>query len=332
MKAGHRQRGFVLVLTMGVLVVLALAAGYFAERVASAVDLAQQSRQNTTALMDMSNTRAELLYRLATTSFTVQGLGSGAARIALDDRPYRGLGNTRWQMQDNRGLINLNAVEDDRLMRLLGLLGIPAEQRAQLVDTLRDYIDADDLHRLNGAEKDDYLARNLPPPPNHNLATPWQAQGIIGWRDAPQLWQNARLVNLTSTSVANGLNPNTAPAEVLETLPGISADIAQRIIAHRQALPIVNLLQLAEVTGMPTQPFEEIIAVLPSNSLRITQSAPGLPWALQYSVTLTPKSGKAPWQIDYSSRISHTEQPAAIAGALPDLPPRSMAPPEVSPL
>jgi len=330
MKQHQPQRGFVLVLTLLVLVMVALGAAYFAERVARSVELAQQSNQNTRAMINMASTRAELLYRVATTSVTEYGLGRGNAVMYLDNRAYRGLGDTLLRVQDDRGLLNLNAVEPERLQRLLGQLGIAADQRAHLIDTLRDYTDEGDLHRLNGAEKEDYLARGLPPPPNRNLTTPWEAQGIIGWRDAPQLWQNARLVELTSTSFATGVNPNTAPAEILATLPGVTADVAQRIIAQRQLQPIGNLRQLGDISGLPTPPFEEIIAILPSNAMRITQSAQGLAWSVQYHVTLTPRGDVTPWQVDYYSRVStpqHSTDPA-IATALP---PRSLAPPENPP-
>ena len=327
------QSGFVLVLTLWVLVVVALAAGYFAERVTRSVELAQQSNLNTLATIDMASTRAELLYRLATTSVTVYGLGKGTATISLDNRPYHGLGNTLWQIQDNRGLLNLNAVEDERLGRLLGILGIPGDQRAHLIDTLRDFTGDDHLHRLNGADKGAYLALNLPPPPNRNLLTPWEARAIIGWRDAPQLWENARLAQLTTTGVATGLNPNTATVEILATLPGFTDEIARRIIAQRQLLPFTDTRQLGNFTGIPIQPFEDIISFLPSNSLRITQSAHGLPWAIQYSIKLTPKSNQAPWQFDYYSRFS-AAQPGAgdVKSTILGLPPRSIALPESAPL
>lgn len=327
----RKQQGFVLVLTLWVLVIVAIAAGYFAERVTRSVELAQQSRQNTRAMIDMAGTRADILYRLSTTSLTEYGLGRGNAVIDLDNRPYRGLGNTFIRLQDNRGLLNLNFAEDDRLQRLLGLLGIPAGQRSHLIDTLHDFNDADGLHRLNGAEKEEYLALNLPPPPNRNLITPWEAQRIIGWRDAPQLWQTGRLVELTTTGISLGLNPNTAPAEVLATLPGVTEEIAQTIIARRKLSPILHAGQLAEITAIPAQHFEEMISVWPSNSIRITQSTRGLPWAIQHNIMLTPNGNDAPWRADYYSRISTSRRDETQTN-IPELPPRSTAPPEKSPL
>lgn len=326
----RKQQGFVLVLTLWVLVIVAIAAGYFAERVARSVELAQQSRQNTLAIIDMAGTRAEILYRFGTTSMTEYGLGRGNTVIELDSRSYRGLGNTLLRIQDNRGLLNLNLTDDDRLQRLLGLLGIPAEQRSHLIDTLRDFTDADNLHRLNGAEEKEYLALNLPPPANKNLITPWEARRIIGWRDAPQLWQTGRLVELTTTGSSFGLNPNTAPAEVLATLPGVTEEIAQIIIARRKLSPIIDARQLAEIASIPAQQIEDLIGVLPSNSIRITQSSRGLPWAIQYNIMLTPNSDDAPWRTDYYSRVNTVQRDEAQTN-IPELPPRSTAPPERAP-
>lgn len=326
----RKQHGFVLVLTLGILAIVAIAAGYFAERVARSIELAQQSRQNTRAVIDMAGTRADILYRIGTTSLTEYGLGRGNTVIELDNRAYHGLGNTLLRLQDNRGLLNLNLADDDRLQRLLGLLGIPAERRGPMIDTLRDYTDADKLHRLNGAEDEEYLAQNLPLPANRNLITPWEARRIIGWRDAPQLWQTGRLAELTTTSLSLGLNPNTAPAEVLETLPGVTEGIAQLIIARRKLSPITDVSQLAEITVMPAQQFEDVIGIMPSNSIRITQATPGLPWAVQYSIMLTPNGKDAPWRTDYYSRVS-TGRRDETQTNIPELPPRSTAPPEQPP-
>ena len=324
------EQGFVLVLTLWVIVIVAIAASYFAEKVASAVELAQKSRQNTQATIDMAATRAEILYRLATTSMTVDGLGRGNTLMALDNRPYRALGDTLVRVQDSRGLLNLNQTNDDRLLRFLGIMGIPAEQRRHLVDTLRDYIDTDKFEHLNGAEEPQYLARQLPPPTNNNLATPWEARRIIGWRDAPQLWQNSRFIDLTTTSTMPGLNPNTAPVEVLATLPGVTEELAKTLVNRRQQFPILHTGQLAAFAGIPEQLLDMQIIVIPGDNLRVTQTAPGVNWGLQYSVSLTPNGNRGPWRIDYFARVSHPA-PGNIV-PIPELPPRSTAAPDISPM
>lgn len=326
----NAERGFVLVLTLWVLVIVAIAAGYFAEKVASAVELAQKSRQNAQATIDMAATRAEILYRLATTSMTVEGLGRGNTLVALDNRPYHAVGDTLVRLQDNRGLLNLNQADDDRLLRFLGIMGIPAEQRRHLIDTLRDYVDTDKLEHVNGAEEPQYLARKLPPPTNNFLTTPWEARRIIGWRDAPSLWLSSRFIDITTTSTTSGLNPNTAPVEVLATLPGVTEELAQTLVSRRQQFPILHTGQLAAAAGIPERVLDMQIFVIPGDSLRITQQVPGLNWGLQYSVKLTPNGDHGPWRLDYFTRV--IQSAPADASAIPKLPPRSTAAPEVSPM
>ena len=326
-----QQGGFVLVLTLWVLVIVAIAAGYFNDRVSRAVELANQSRQNSQALIDMASTRAEILYRLSTTTLTEYGLGRGNTAIYLDDRAYRGEGNTVVRIQDTRGLLNLNLADDSRLNRFLGLLGIEPDQRSRMIDTLRDYTDADKLTRINGAEENDYRALNLPPPTNRDLVTPWQAKRIIGWRDAPQLWDNDRLVKLTATSQSMGINPNTAPAEVLGTLPGVTEEVVKALVAQRQIAPLVNEGQISALTGGPLNLSMGMgIIAIPSDTLRITQSIPGQSWALQFTVKLTPTNPKTPWRTDFYSKVS---APGAAQGTpeVSELPPRSIAPPDQIP-
>lgn len=315
----NNQHGFVLVLTLWVMVIVAIAAGYFAEHVARVIKLTQQSQLNTQTLIATTGTRADILYRLSTTSMSEYGLGN--TRIHLDNRPYHGLGDTQLQLQDDRGLLNLNAIDDNRLQRFLGLMGIANIQHRRFIDTLRDFTDADKLHRLNGAEDAQYRAMGLPLPANRNLITPWEVKRIITWRTAPALWKNNRLIELVSTSASVGLNPNTAPIEILRTLPGLTDKMAQMIIARRKLSPITSEAQITAITGMSLHsPFGMGIIATPSNSIRVTLSALGLSWAMQYNITLTPNDKHAPWRTDYYNRIN-TPQRKNVK-ILP-LPPRS---------
>jgi general secretion pathway protein K len=325
----RQQNGFVLVLTLTVMVMVSIAAAYFSEQVGSMVQAAQSARQNTQTLIDLASTRADVTYRLATTSLTVHGLGRGNTLIALDNRPYLGAGNTEVRLQDARGLLNLNQTPDDRLLRFLGLLGVPAERRTQLIDTLRDYIDPDKLERINGAEAPQYLARGLPPPTNNNLLTPMEAKRIIGWRDTPALWQDSKFINLTTTATAIGLNPNTAPPEVLSTLPGITDDMVKSLVLLREQSPFMHIGQFAALSGIEETLLDMQIIVMPADTIRITLLAPGLSWGIQYSLSLTPNNEQSPWRVDHHSRIAIGTKSSATA---PPLPPRSTAAPDSNPM
>lgn len=317
------QKGFVLVLTLAVLAIVTIAAGHFAERVMRVMEQAQRAQKNTQALLGIADTRAEILFRLGTTRMSLYGLGQGPDdSIALDNRPYRGVGESLVRLQDNRGLLNLNIVGDDRLYRLLGILDVPADQRGRLIDTLRDYVDDDSLKRLNGAEAPEYEAAGLPPPRNERLTTPFEPQRIIGWRGLRQLWDDDRLPSLTTISYSVALNPNTAPWEVLATLPGVTNEIAQNIIVKRQLMPITSESQIAQLSGISPQQLLMQIIVLPSDAVRVTQSAPGVPWALQYNVSLTPNGDLGPWRIDYHYKTRLTYKDDKVKD-IRELPPRS---------
>lgn len=320
--AANAQRGFVLVATLWILAVITIAASYFAERVSRSIALAQQKQETTEQLVEFANTRAEVLYRLGTTKVSLYGLGDPPA-IALDDRPYRGSGDDIVRLQDNRGLLNVNFLEQNMMSRLLGQLGVPIEKRDAMIDTLLDYVDTDDLRRLNGAEKSEYAALGLPPPANDWLASPYQLRNIIGWRDQPGLLES--LLRFVTTSRVIAFNPNTAPLEALASLPGASRETAAALIRMRKEKPLYTVGQLADFTAGMLDP--DYFLFYPGNSIRITQQSKKLPWAVQYSLTLTPRSESAPWRVDYDVKTAVPYPPENV-DKIQKLPARTSASPD----
>lgn len=323
------QRGFVLAATLWILALLTIAVTYFADRVGRSIAIARQLREAAEARIDFANTRAEILFRFATSYPNPRGLGDAVPTI-LDDRAYRGSGKDLVRLQDQRGLLNVNFVEGNMMLRLLERLGVPFEQRDPLLDTLRDYTDPDNLRRLNGAERADYEARGLAPPPNDLITNPQQLKSVIGWRDRAAFWKDDRLIHLITTAWVAGFNPNTAPLEALSSVPGLTPEAAREIIRVRAADPLYNSRQLPGYTPALVEPDHFIF--VPSNSLRVTQLTTRLPWAAQWSVTLTPLHPETPWRIDYFNR---TVVPYAVENEaeIPNLPPwQSPLRPQDSPL
>src|SRR5512145_1718052 len=77
----------------------------------------------------------------------------------LDDGYYR------FAMTDESGKINVNLLTDASgiiLNNLLVNLGAEKNQADTIVDSILDWKDGDDLHRLHGAENDYYLSLNNP--------------------------------------------------------------------------------------------------------------------------------------------------------------------------
>ena len=321
-----QQRGFLLPLTLWILAAIAIAAGGFAEHMMAALDLARLSQRRLQSQIDMANTRAEVLFRLAVTPMSIHGLGLAPGQaVRLDDSPYRGEGADVLRLQDARGLLNLNQAGEDSIHRLLGALGVPYDQRGRLLDTLNDYIDEDSFKRLNGAEARDYADAGLPPPRNEKLVTPYEPRNIPGWRELPRLWQKGGLAELATTGATVGVNPNTAPWQVLITLPGVTAETAKSLIAARGQTAIQSPDQAAALMGVPAVGLMLQVFTFPGDSVRVTQGAPGQAWALRYNVSLTPHDEHAPWRVDYLYKIE-SPYPDVPVESLPRLPEKSTLP------
>ncbi|MFZ1642868.1 MAG: hypothetical protein WAV07_15825 [Candidatus Contendobacter sp.] len=320
-------RGFILVATLWLLALLTVAATYLAAWTAEATDSAWREQQAWRAEMAARGTEAAVLYLLSTRRFTVAGLTLEPPlmpttaeeldnltalpvgdELALDDRRYRGLGETVFALQDEAGLVGLTRPDATQLGQLLGLLEIPLEQRGPLIAKLEDYSDTDDLYRLNGAEARQYQDRGLPAPPNRELLASWETRQVLDWAGHANLWRDQRLPRLTTALPAGIPNPNTAPLLDLQTIPGVDAEIAHRIVAGR---PYLSYYALNLAIGIPLPVDEMSLSFLPSDQVRLTLSHPDWPWRREIHIELTPRKKPQPWLIDYVLDIPTDDAPAS---------------------
>jgi general secretion pathway protein K len=320
------QRGFVLALTLLTLAIIAVVLGYLFERTLAEVQLAQARNAKVEAMLGVADTQAEVIYRMMVNPMTFAGLGVKGSEIRLDDTVYRGDRGTYVSLQDARGLFNLNFANDARWQRFLQGLGVPPLDAQGLIDTLRDYIDADNLRRLAGAEAPDYAVAGMPPPRNSLLTTPMELRNVFGWSDRGELWKAHDIESLVTTARVAGLNPNTAPPEVLLTVPGVTRETLQNLLELRKTQTLTES-SLIQVGGADAQSLIFQIFPLPSETVRVTQFAPRAQWAMRYSVTLTPRDTLAPWRIDYAYRIERNDrEPPADDQSTPAFPARRATP------
>jgi general secretion pathway protein K len=326
------QRGFVLALTLLTLAIIAVVLGYLFERTLAEVQIAQARNDKLTAILGVVDTQAEVVYRMMVNPMTFAGLGVTGSEIRLDDTLYRGDRGTFVRLQDARGLFNLNFASDDRWQRLLRETGVPQADVQSLIDALSDYIDTDSLRRLAGAEAADYAAAGMAPPRNGLLGTPMELRNVMGWPQRAELWQPRSVESLVSTARVAGLNPNTAPREVLLTVPGITPEAAQLLLELRKT-QTVDASALIRFGGADAQYLLFNVFPLPSETVRVTHLAPRARWAMRYSVTLTPRDSLAPWRIDYAYRIERSdgEEPPADDRSTPAFPARRATPPSEMP-
>jgi type II secretory pathway component PulK len=329
----RQRRGFVLVTVLAMLVILSLLAGTVGAITQRLRDEQLERQRLLQAEIDMASTRASVVYLLLTQRMTFGGLtvddrvvlseDERADRqpdadqlsfmpvgneIALDGRPYAGLGQVRFSLQDDRGLLAVNWTAPALLERYLDQAGGGGTPVATQINRLLDYQDEDDLYRLNSFERDGYEREKRPPPSNRTLATPLELRRIKGWDEALASMSDTDLLGSVTTIRSPQININTAPARVLQALPGVDAAAAERVVAQRALQPFLNLAGFNQIVG--ALPAElELLSLYPSASgtLRLWSAQGGGVQVLHW--TLTPlDDGGRPWREDYEFTLPQDGQ------------------------
>lgn len=185
-------------------------------------------------------------------------------RWVADGRPYRvetEFGILYVSVQDETGLIDLNAAPPDLLSGVFVSVGVDADQAVTLADRIADWRDEDDDPHPSGAEQADYDAAGLDVRVgNTDFLTPDEIQRIPGVTS--ELYALVAPA-LTVYSRRPGVNPASAPKLVLMALPGVDDAVADAILAAREE---------ATANGAPAAvagaSFGAAAALLPGESRR----------------------------------------------------------------
>lgn len=96
-----------------------------------------------------------------------------------------GDGVVRMRVENEFGKLDLNSCAPSLLKRLITGLGVQSDAADHLVDAIEDFRDSDDIKRVNGAERADYVAAGLPyGPKNEPFASVEELQQVIGMTPA----------------------------------------------------------------------------------------------------------------------------------------------------
>lgn len=346
-------RGFVLVAVLAMLVVLSVIGSTIAVMAQRQRDAQLESQRQLQADIDMASTRSTVLYLLASQRMTFGGLTVDdrvvlsederrsqvpgdrpvsympvGNELPMDGSPVRGLGGTSFSLQDDRGLLSVNWAGPALLDRYLSLRAKPVRPVESMLNLLRDYQDPDDLYRLNSAERSEYERRGLPPPTNQALATPLELRRIMGWQEALAKVGDMQLLGSLTVVRSSQVNVNTAPLEVLRTLPGVDRSMAERVVAARAVAPFIHATGFYQMLGgIPVS--EETLSLYPLGSGTLHLWPPGGGSVQVLHWTLTPRDeGGRPWREDYEFILPGdptmgqraARRPAAKVFAQPDAP------------
>jgi type II secretory pathway component PulK len=167
------------------------------------------------------------------------------SRTEIPKQPSRrnlplGPGRFSYTITDEDSRLNLNRATPDQLHRLLAELEVTKETRDIIVDSIQDWRDANEEHRLNGAESDYYLA--LPAPyksKNADFDSVDELRLVRGV--TPQIFygtpDHPGLVEYLTIGGTGQVNANTASDVVLQTL-GLAPAEAEQLRKGRPYLDV----------------------------------------------------------------------------------------------
>ncbi len=155
---------------------------------------------------------------------------------------------------DEAGKFNLNRATEEMLRSIFVHLGVEPERANIITDSILDWRDEDDLHRLNGAESDYYLSLS---PPYTARNGPFDAVEDLLWVRGvtPELFygdeEHVGFKDIfTVDSPAGGVNLRTASPAVCVALVGLSMDQCRDFIAQRAKLSEKTLADLLRLLGI----------------------------------------------------------------------------------
>jgi len=255
------QRGVALILVLWVTVLLTVMASSFISEVRTEIRQVSNGKQGTEA------------YFLARSGINL-GISQlldevPAEKWQRDGRPYRialSKGKVEVRVMDEGGKIDINQANRSDLLRVLMTLGVIGHQRDTIVDSILDWRDENNFHRLNGAEDDYYQSLRVP---YASKDGPFDTVDELLWVKGvtDEIFFGGQQLNdsdpekkflvpasglndmLTVYSDSDGVNINTATLGVLLSLPGIDEEAAHMIVNRREEQEIQDMGGFARAGG-----------------------------------------------------------------------------------
>ncbi|MFO0753447.1 MAG: type II secretion system protein GspK [Thermodesulfovibrionales bacterium] len=162
-------------------------------------------------------------------------------------------GSFRVRVVSESGKVDINSAPELLLRGLFSALGVQGEELDIAVDSIMDWKDSDDLHRLNGAEDDYYAA--LPNPYKAKNANFESLEELMLVRGVtPDLLygsgdRKGLLQFITVNSGSAAVNINVAPREVLLAVPGMTAEMADAVLDYRATQEIKSVQEIRDLLG-----------------------------------------------------------------------------------
>jgi len=252
-------KGIVLIMVLWVLAILMVIvlSFSFAVRVEthSTISFKEEIEKQLLAEAGIERGIMEILYRNANKGQNI--ILEGMEVWKIDGTPYKIQPDNGYyiiSITDESGKVDINTTPEVILKNLLVNLDIELEDVDIIADSIMDWKDADDLHRLHGAESDYY--RSLQNPYSAKNANFDTLEELLRIKNiTPEILYGSKgekgiIDFLTVNSITGKININAAPKEILTAIPVITPEIADEIINYRQTKKI-SFLQ--DIKGIPLE-------------------------------------------------------------------------------
>jgi len=283
------ERGIALFLVLWVLMLLSVIAGEFCYAMRTGVTITFNFRSQAEgyyiALAGINRGIAEMIRNAVVSPVTLQKAESEDEkeeprwRVNAHIPPVMfGKGRFEVAITNESGKVNINRANESLLKMLLGTFALEERDKDIIVDSIQDWRDPDNLHRLNGAENDYY--RSLPEPYDCKDADFDSVEELLlvrgvtpaifygGLRDMVTVFGSGKSAHSQKVSddlsqssssqlfasVSNKININAASRRMLLSLPMMTDDIVEEIMDYRKESDFKSLNEVASVVGYHVYP------------------------------------------------------------------------------
>ena len=261
----RQQSGIALIMVLGLVIFLTLIALPFSESQRISTQVAANTLGSATSQAAADGAVNRMVYELSRAR-------SADVQIALlqwkaDGQVHAWVENGMQMAvtaKSETAKIDLNFAAEPLLKKVFTFGGATDDEADAIVAAVKDWTDADNLKRPNGAEADDYKAAGKKVlPTNDFFVAIEELQNVMGM--TPKLY-NAVAPLLTVHGRSPGIDPQAASARVLGLVPGIDVAQAQTWVEQRDQA-------LRDGVPPPPVPFSSPYFAGGQNAVRIRADA-----------------------------------------------------------
>jgi general secretion pathway protein K len=251
-----RQQGLALILVLMISAMIAVVVIMMQYKARAALQLAEQARNFTLARAKVESAREELIYVLTTTPVWITGAAKAELELQQLPTDFNLAGtefiwnSVRLRLSDSGGKIAILPFNEIGWRQLLESQGV--ESTDPIIDSIKDWIDEDDLTHLYGAEARDYAVPGLPR--NQQPQFEEEMRYVLGMPE--EVWHNIRpFLTLIGYEAAN---PYFMPDRLMPILMGpLTADMMRK--ERKEGVfseELASVLRTDEETFYPSKRLE----------------------------------------------------------------------------